>query len=360
MKKWILIMFALLLVGCQQTIEEEVVTYDFAEPIEVSINDHMKIRVDPEVELTYMLFEFIADRTDFHLYNTKSYVMEQEVYFDAYKDHEILDHLESMAKSGFTYDTIPRLLYHYDHDINLEENVIVDEALMERIGGQEQAEAFLKALRDFRIESEYDRYFEGKRAYYEEEMARGIKHIQQSGMSDVYYDFYGESLGDIIVVVTPDCNNGFGVLMSYEDKQVLMPTLTVVRNEEAYVGFLLHELSHQFVNPKTSENMETVNELEPLFEPIREKMSQMAYPMWETTVNEHIVRANVIAMMTTIYGDLKREVLVYEEKEKAFIYIENILETLNEFEMDRATYPTFRSFYPVILENMKLELNEGV
>ena len=63
----------------------------------------------------------------------------------------------------------------------------------------------------------------------------------------------------------------------------------------AYMIF--HEFSHSYVNPLVDEYFDMIKGRAELFEPIKTKMTMLAYPDWWIAVVEHFVRASETRLM---------------------------------------------------------------
>lgn len=356
MKKIIILVLVLCLTGCMANEEsghEEKVIPD--ETIKLEVSDNIKLVVDPRIELTYMVFHALADETGFDQYGHSSYMDDQLAAFPD-QDHEIYDMVRSMYKNSFSYDAIPGLIHHFNHDTTLKEGVIIDQVIFTRAGGMDQAKKFIKALDDYRKDIAYDDYFYANKDFYMASLEKAEKFIIDSDMEAKYLDFYGQSLGQVLVTVTPENNHGYGCKLNFEDEMVLMPTLSVLEREPDYIAFLLHEISHSYVNPETHSRPDQVKALDGLLEPIKDAMARQAYSSWEYCLNEHIVRANVIEIMTAIYGSNVTGRLIAIEKNKAFIYIDNVMTSLEAYQSSRETYKTFDMYMDNLLDNLRSEL----
>jgi hypothetical protein len=116
------------------------------------------------------------------------------------------------------------------------------------------------------------------------------------------------------------------------------------------MGLVWHEFGHSFVNPLSEKYTERVKDLEQLFEPIKNRMTELAYGEWGTCVNEHIVRSIHIRLYALNSDEEKAERVLNYEVRDGFIYIEPIIEKLKEFEKQRDEKNiTFSDFYPELL-----------
>ena len=117
--------------------------------------------------------------------------------------------------------------------------------------------------------------------------------------------------------------------------------------------YVWHEYGHFFVNPLTDKYSGRVASLNKLYEPIKDAMSKQNYGIWETCVNEHIIRAINIRLIDLYLGIQQSKALLNRELGNRFIYIEPLVEKLKEFEKQRdENNITFKEFYPELLNTL--------
>lgn len=327
--------------------------YIFEKPIIENIGDGFELAIDPKIESAYMVFEMVSDDTGFSQYKDSAYMRNQIEHFKKFKDHEVFEIARKMANDKFTYDAIPSALHFFDDDSKLREGIILDEQILYRAGGMENIEALGNALVDFRRISDYDSYFKSNYGFYERSLIIAKSHINNSGLYDEFLDHYGYEAGNIRVTITPDSMGGYGCSNEYSDHIDLMPTLTTIDDEKAYAKFLLHEFSHPYVNPETDVRMDLVYEKEELYEPIKKIMTDQAYNQWYISLNEHIVRANTIYMMTEIYGEDIEKELIEKEKDRGFVYIEQIYDSIKKYESNRDKYLDFSQYFDTLMSDVE-------
>jgi len=82
-------------------------------------------------------------------------------------------------------------------------------------------------------------------------------------------------------------------------------------------------------------------------------MNKQAYSSWESCVNEHIVRA-VVARINYIHsGSENYENIITYEKDRGFLYIDELTKKLEEYEKNRDKYKSFKDFYPELVKVFK-------
>lgn len=364
MKRSILVIMificAFLSFGCSAVIEnaqndlkEETLSHEFAKPMVKELGENLSIAVDPKIESAYLVFEMISLDTGFSQYEGSTYMDDQVKHFEEFRDHEVFNIARRMAMDGFKYDAIASSLHLFKDDITLKEGIVPDENVLARAGGIENIEEFLVALYDFRKESDYDAYFELNDTFYQEYMDRAENYLSSSSFYDVFSNYYGNLSGDIRITITPECGHGYGCSNKYENRIDLMPTIPVSNYDKDFIGVLIHELSHPFVNHETARRADIVENTEELYAPISGPMSSKLYSNWEISLNEHIVRANTIYMMGQIFGDKSTKSYLKRDENDGFIYIEPIYESIKYYETNRETYKTFSEYYDVLMSDIE-------
>lgn len=327
---------------------------ELASPFEKKISDKITVLIDPKIESAYLVLEMLYPETGYTQTYDANSMENQKRHFSKFRDHKVFDITLEMFENGFNYDAVPSVLHYYDDNLKLKENIIPNEKIIQRAGGYEQIGIYLEALYDFREISGFDDYFRNNEDKYQPMLNQAFDHIINTKMEETYIEYFGQSIGDVEIYLSPDSKHGYGCRNVYEDRVVLMPTLSVSSNEKDFLQFLLHEIGHSYVNPQNEIRPEAVNELAYLYEPIKEQMAKQAYSNWETVLNEHIVRASVIDMMEMIYGEYVVDELIKEEIEKNFTYIEKILDLLDDYKMNIEKYNNFNSYFDQLLEALKV------
>lgn len=82
-------------------------------------------------------------------------------------------------------------------------------------------------------------------------------------------------------------------------------------------------------------------------------MSSQAYPNWEISVNEHIIRAVTARLVYLDQGQSAYDSVVANEIANGFYYVPALCESLSVYEISRDNYPTLESYYPEIIKVFK-------
>ncbi|MCC5910883.1 MAG: DUF4932 domain-containing protein [Clostridiaceae bacterium] len=355
-----IVLVLLLLTGCggltsQATLsldDEKFDDYVFEKSLYYNPEDKIKFRVSPMVEATYLAVEMLRHETGFTNYPSNTVFIDRAVEdFSDFNDHALMSTLLPMVKRGFVFDAIPSSIYHFDEDFRFRDDIEINEFTMSRAGGKKQLETFMVQLKSFRMDSDFDAYFRSNKDLYMELMKRGHDSVSRHNVDEVMENFYGKPIEMATVTVTPFSQNGYGCSIEHKDGTLeMIPTQNIYDDEELFLNVLIHEFSHSFVNPLTSEHMDIVNTTKSLFEPVKEVMSRQAYGSWETAINEHIVRANTALMLRSILGETAYENDLALNRDRGFIYIDEVIGSISYYLDNRDRYPTFDDYYPELMQ----------
>jgi len=327
------------------------------EPSQITVN------VDPRIELlaAVQLISGYGERTRLITRYEFTYRKRMQLQFSPWADHEAARLFDAMSRRGFSFDAPVAVILHCSDPPALEEVAEIPEAIVTRAGGREHLKRFLAALRAFAKDTDFSAFFENHAAEYEKMIEPVREHLAgiDIGMLEAYY---GTKQGGYHIILAPLFHpGGFGPSVRLEEDQpphtysVMGPhgtehDLPTFGSAEDFRYLVWHEFSHSFVNPIVDAHGEDVDRCEPLFEPLRDRMSRQAYKHWRTCVYEHVVRAATCRFTAREMGDEAGAKAIASESSRAFVYVEELCAKLEEYEADRQTYPTLDAFFPSLLQ----------
>lgn len=364
----ILSLAASILPGCDET---ETVVYkseSLPEPI-IQNKNSINIIVDPRVELLSIVqylsnYRKAEDYLDYLITSFDFDYTEAIIeHFDEFRDHDVVKYIDKLATEGFTFDAPPALMLHMNNDFKPREDAPISDYLLTRAAGQSNIDKLFSLLEDFSVESGFNDFFNNNKEYYSVIIDNTMLLIndEKNIVTDLE-NYYGTSKASYNVILTSLYGPvGYGPETETEEGDHIYSIIgtqgTQFKNGNKVPSFGTksgfeylqnHEFSHSFINPITDESRDLVNSYDHLFLPIEEQMSAMAYNTWENCLNEHIIRA-----LTSRFAYLTDEDeglhLLKEEKEKGFIYVEELFHKLEIYENNRDTYSTIEDFYPELL-----------
>lgn len=329
--------------------------------------NNINVSVDARVELLSIV-QYISDYDDRYNLMTKfnfPYKEWVEEYFSDYKNHRAVKEFNKLAKRGFSYDAPPALMLYLTEDLRLREDVEVTDYLISRAGGKSKVNDFIKALREFAIDTDFQSFYQQNLEYYEGIITNTLENIEDNNIIKEIEDYYGWGQNSYNIILTSLFHRGgFGPSVDAGNNKkdiysIIGPSgiagvriLPTFGSLEEFNYLQRHEFSHSFVNPTTELFKEEATKFEKLYKPIEKVMEKQAYGNWITTLNEHIVRA-VTTRLAFAEGESQGQKALNNEKDSGFIYIDALLEKLVIYEENRDLYPDLISFYPILLEALE-------
>ncbi len=325
-----------------------------------------KPKVDKRVEILSIVFR-LADCKEYSANVFELYTDKVEKHYKPYKNHELIKFIKKIRyENGIGYDAVMRMAVHLDTNLNPVVN-FTDEIPSER-WGKEKAIQFVKLLKRFYRDSKSEEFFRQNTDFYAK-ISQKFQPVYESLDVDWYTSFYGKEPAENFYIINALGNGGgkygggnYGVSVSMPNQKrqvyAIMGTWIVDESGMAefplfnYLTTLLHEFNHTFVNYFPYDNPKPFEESgKKIYECVKDKMQKQAYRSWETMLNEALVRAAVIKYMKD--NDFPKEKirkLTNIELKRGFIWIEDLVAELEEYDKQRKEYPTLESYLPNIVK----------
>lgn len=353
MKKIIIIFIVLLFIGCDKD--------SITQPGQT--NNKLNVKVDPRIELLSIIQHYTSSSREHHTKLDFAYKNELDINFIAYAQHPAVIKLEALTNSGFNFDAPATFVLFHSNPPEFKQIVPYSDDMIQRADGESNLIEFANRIREFSSATNFIDYFNSYKEYYSE-IEDAIKTtIGTFNYVKLLEDYYGETKHSYNIIPTQLFHaGGYGSeINTGEGKDIfdICGPITVINgkpnfgNQDYMLNIILHEFSHSFVNPITYDSIEEINKYSKLMDTIKEKMSQMAYGNWSTCVNEHLVRTHVARFTAQLRGNNIKDIVLESEFQKGFIYIKRLDTLLQVYEQNRDVYPTYRSFYPKIIELFK-------
>ncbi len=327
----------------------------------------LPIVISPKVELAFVVAGLTGEAPEFCALEGSYWApMRRKAlrYFAGNRDHPAVAYMSFLERQGFRYDAVGGLALRFSDPPGLEPAFPIGDYLVGRSYGwdrDDQERRLLEAvelMRQFAVEADFAGYMQATRDDYAELLESARANIPP-GLPDTLEDYFG-TRNDAYVVIVSGLSGSYGPSIVDGDWTCLLAIVTFApQNASSVWTAVAHEWSHSFVNPVVAEQSELVQSYSGLFnDRMRAAMGQQAYGTWETTLNEHIIRA---VMARTIGRDdpaLAERALANDEQ-RGFLYIRALYNRLAEYEADRNRYPTFASFLPRLLEALGAPAKTG-
>ncbi|WP_316845597.1 DUF4932 domain-containing protein [Pedobacter psychrodurus] len=319
--------------------------------------------VDKRVEVLSIIFR-LAGNPEYNMKFAKRYVNDIHTYFDAYKNDPVVNFAKELStKKNMGFSKVMFLAVHLQY-MNKGFSLIKEsESNLKGKWAEEDAIKFVKLLNDFYHRSKFDTFFKVHKSEYDE----ATKQFDQSVSAfdqQWYLDYYGDHEVDYQVILgLGDGGANYGPSVSPIGKKRLVYAImgSWTFNEDGnpmfpkaiYLTYLIHEFNHSFVDHILEENKDLEILLqssgEKLLDKKKNEMKLEGYEDWHSLIDESLVRASVVRYM--IDHQETPEAIAQEisvQQKKGFVWMGELVALLGEYESSRATYPTFKSFYPRI------------
>lgn len=357
----------LILLYAVDTLAQE--TYKAPETITRNKNQ-IAVSVNPQVELISII-QTISNYPSilgFLMSNDSSeYKMDVNTYFRQYKEHpavKMFDRLSSQPRM-LNFSAPSNIMLYTNNNLRLREDIVLDSFVMNRAGGIDSLTVFLDLLRDFAIQSSFNKFYQKKQNYYLTIINTTIDNLGYEDYIAEIEAFYGKKQKSYNIILVSLYNFiGFGNSLLYSDvKRDLYNTMGPMRVEnnmpffgdENYLKYMIrHEFSHPFINPVTEKYWDDIKSYSSNYDSIPEIARKQVCGDWQECINEFVIRA----ITTHIAYNESEEIgnWAYEkEKSRGVSNLDSLLSKIKYYQSNREIYPTFESYYYKILEAFKEE-----
>ncbi|MFA7090140.1 MAG: DUF4932 domain-containing protein [Bacteroidales bacterium] len=314
-------------------------------------------RVDERVELLSIVFR-LAGAYEYNDTMYNAYTDLIKAHYEPFKDHPAIDFARQVREyNGVAYDAVMFMAIHLDKDMN--PRVPFNDSVPEIRWGKEDAERFAVLLRDFYEKSGSRAFFENNSDLYAQTSDRFLPVYEQLDL-DWYKTFYGKEPDEQFIIVNAPGNgvNNYGPQIRLSDnRREVYAIIGLWKTDEKgipvfpldqYFSMLVHEFNHSFINHLIDNNRELFAPSgEKIYEIVGTLMQQQAYGAWHMVFKESLVRAAVVKYMKD-HDFSPREITneTTAQLARGFYWIEDLVDELDRYAQQRATYPTLESYMP--------------
>ena len=322
------------------------------------INISFDKRLELLFGLQYCTFKDNNIKQDIFQENNKQYC---EDFYNLYKENASEELIEYIKNGGLD-------LYNRTVDISdsLDKNYnIIENEKIKKISSNNKnfdKDKLNRLLNEFIIKSNYEKFYEDHKSYYDEVVNVFKKSLNYLVDYDdkMLTDFYGYKLNDFQIIVFNFTRGSFG--MDFDNKITYIANTYPLENENELVrvpnriiATLFHEFSHPYCNPLGYKyfNDDSIKNIEE--ESIQNGLEDCYRGI--TVINEYMVRAVQMYLSKkyipneyyNIENDIKRH------QSKGFVHIDELLELLSKKE----EYDNFEDFYKEQIVSFFSELNNS-
>ena len=336
-------------------------------PVEVNLSPRVHLEIDPRVELIQIIY-FIANPkwyqekvspylTGANRYNYH-YMKDVSEYFGNYTNATAVRMVPMMVQQGIVYDAVPEFALHLN-PVNFSKEVNWSNMLKYRPWlNVTLLDEFAKAVAQFANESNFWKFYNEHRTFYKETLIEFEAGNSGTILNVTRFEesFFGENASSwTIVPLTLMSRHGYGLHMNKNGSKYIYAFLgfgyvkdgiPIVGISGTGVTFLVHEFAHSFVNPAVDEYYSLFQPYESLYEPVREKLSMMAYTNFQIMLYETFVRAVEVYYLnvTGNQEEAKRKLGMYSVP---FYFIKDIYNAyVNDYIKHRDVYRDYTDFMP--------------
>ena len=332
------------------------------------------VTIDPRIELLSVV-GVLADHQGMTNYDIR-YKQEILNHFSDHRHHHAVTFLRGVMARALASDAYAIVMIHLSQPpaLNFESPVNDDVAegytsqavaegyITQAFGGDINIIAFVEGVRDFANDSNFNDFFASNHEFYESLRSETLAKLGNTDYMAVLEQYLGEKHGSYHIILGPLLHHGgFGPSIVRDEGVIdLFSIVGPVGENDGFPDFgdlarlqdvLWHEFAHSFVDPITAAHLESVEKYSALYTPIADQMvSAGGYMNWQTTVNEHIIRAITCRLFHSEMGPEAGERALESERKKGFKYIDAIHSKLLFYEANRTTYGSLKSYYPKIVE----------
>ncbi|MCK9312046.1 MAG: DUF4932 domain-containing protein [Bacteroidales bacterium] len=353
--------------SCTNLLAQE--TYEAPEAITHTKNQ-INVSVRPQIELISII-QTISDYPLSHglLMSKDTFEYKTDVihYFSKYKGHQVVKMFDRLSSRPeiLNYNIPSLLMHHTDNGLHLKEDIIIDSSVITRAGGKDSLVVFLNLLRDFAIQSSFNKFFNEHKDFYSTIIERTVDNLGDYNYIYEIEDFYGKSQRSYSIILVPLYNFvGYGNSLLYPDgKRDLFNTMgpQKVENNIPFFGdenhlkyVIRHEFSHSFINPLTEKYWDYIKPYSSNFVSIPDTIRNKYYSDWQQCINEFVIRS----ITTNIAYNESNEMGTWayrKEQPRGVSYIDSVLNKIKYYQSNRITYPTLEAYYYKLLDTFKEE-----
>jgi hypothetical protein len=319
-------------------------------------------KVDQRIELLSIVFR-LAGNNEYINDNDTNYVKAIHAHFDRFTNHPLIAYARTLRDSDkIGYDAPMSMAVDLQQPPSLNPIIPFEKQLPDKRWTEATATKFVILLKQFYKDADCAGFFRDQSVRYAiAEKRFGITFRQFD--TAWYPAFYGQAAGESFNVII-GLGNGYANygphLNSPGQRKVyaIMGAFTFdiqgdpVFEKDNYLPTLIHEFNHSFVNDLNTQFEEPLSlSGETIFNKQSLKMGRLAYGNWKTMFDEALVRAAVIIYQEQHNDDtVKIRHSIQTEQALGFIWMDDLVKLLENYELQRKAYPTLKSFMPKIVD----------
>jgi hypothetical protein len=327
----------------------------------------LRVTVDPRVELLSLIFRLAGNR-EYNQGRVASYTEDAEGQFGTFREHpavKLAGKLRNMR--GVSYDACMGMAVHLTdaYDPQLRIPLAPWPESLDRRWTAESASNFLAAARQFVKDTSFREFVEKHRPLYQTTEMRMKAVMEKQGHLEWFSAYFGARPQATFTIVPGLLNGGSCYGPHFRDaagREELFCILGVWQTDSEglpeFTGNMLatvvHEFGHSYANPLIDRHLDELRKPgEALFAQVAERMRSQAYGEASTMLRESLVRACVIRYIRQYSGTEAAQRAVQQEKQRGFLWMQELSDLLGDYEAHRDRFPTLEAFSPRLVSFFK-------
>lgn len=317
----------------------------------------LRITVDPRVELLKIVEILCRNGNDRITRYDSKYRSEVVKYFLPYVNHPSIRQLRESGFGGST--SMLSIMMHLAPPPSLAVEAPFGDELESNGLQKKTVDGYIEAMRIFARDTNFMNFYDKNYKIYRQITQKAEKESQEGRYIRHLTDYYGTRLPSYntilapllaMVSVGPHVEWEKGRLDTYNIVSSLRPEngIPYFGSKERLREIIWHEFGHSYVNGLTKSKWSELSKYSKLAN--NAKMPQNYGGNWEICINEHIIRAVTARLILKVSGKEAYDFAITAQKNEGFVYIEDICNSLESYEKNRAKYTTFAEFYPEIIK----------
>ena len=332
-------------------------TLDASQQItEEPVSERIFLRVDKRIELIMaaLILSKWKDYPIIVLHENRhrgGYTYKQDMLeaFLPFKDHELVTLINNQLHSPIG------LMLHFSEPPDLTLNVPFPHQWANIIGNtslRDFEEEFAQALRDFYLVSGFEGFWDSHEDFYSEVEERANS-IPLEDIVETLEDYFGMKKEGYYLVLAPVFGAAFSAPLEVDNSLLAYAVLgprAVVNDmpnfQDNWGGRMVihHEFIHSFTSPLIDEFSDDFKNPERLIEPIYKDFSEIYEIHGDSWIIGNI-EENICIAIEHMLTDGRS---VETEENEGHIFVRPLISLLSKY--DREKYPSFREFYPEIVD----------
>ncbi len=330
---------------------------ELEEPYYYPTKSKLTLCVDPRIELLNLAAEFMYDKP-MNYAKDPGYVVASRKLFKPNVSDRFLLLLDNGLKKGMTYGAFTEVVSFFDRDNKVNKNLDFKGLSIKLYEYLDTGEMLMYLMRNFREKGEFEEFFNSNKPLYEILLKKSDQLISKNQIVENIENFFGQSIENTTVTITPYAQNGYNVTFPLKDggyETLITIPVPIPDNDIEFTSIIIHELAHRFTTIGIKNHTDSVAKSEWRYKPFDSSASNEVYNNWDKVFDEYTVRAVTCLLIGEIHGEEEMKRQVTKNFNQGFSHIEDAIALIKVYHNSRDKYLTFQDYLPVFAEEFAKE-----